>query len=142
MPEPCTALRVPELPESVADATVVALHGKPGDSVRRDELLVELETDKVVLEVPAPFDGKLVEFTVEEGAVVEADAVLGYLTAASETEDQDDTSDEIPVRPARAFITGSTRPSSSSSATPVLPGRVDSPPTSMMSAPSSSMRRP
>ena len=142
MPEPCTALRVPELPESVADATVVALHGKPGDSVRRDELLVELETDKVVLEVPAPFDGKLVEFTVEEGAVVEADAVLGYLTAASETEDQDDASDEIPVRPARAFITGSTRPSSSSSATPVLPGRVDSPPTSMMSAPSSSMRRP
>ncbi|HSM28207.1 MAG TPA: biotin/lipoyl-containing protein, partial [Thioalkalivibrio sp.] len=49
MPDPRTALRVPELPESVADATVVALHGKPGDSVRRDELLVELETDKVVL---------------------------------------------------------------------------------------------
>jgi 2-oxoglutarate dehydrogenase E2 component (dihydrolipoamide succinyltransferase) len=108
MPDPRTALRVPELPESVADATVVALHGKPGDSVRRDELLVELETDKVVLEVPAPFDGKLVEFTVEEGAVVEADAVLGYLTAASETQGQDDASDEIPMRPARAETTAST----------------------------------
>ena len=102
MPDPRTALRVPELPESVADATVVALHGKPGDSVRRDELLVELETDKVVLEVPAPFDGKLVEFSVEEGAVVEADTVLGYLTAASETEGQDDAVDEIPERPAKA----------------------------------------
>ena len=102
MPDPRTALRVPELPESVADATVVALHGKPGDSVRRDELLVELETDKVVLEVPAPFDGKLVEFSVEEGAVVEADTVLGYLTAASETEGQDDADDEIPERPAKA----------------------------------------
>jgi 2-oxoglutarate dehydrogenase E2 component (dihydrolipoamide succinyltransferase) len=108
MPDPRTALRVPELPESVADATVVALHGKPGDSIRRDELLVELETDKVVLEVPAPFDGKLVEFTVEEGAVVEADAVLGYLTAASETQGQDEASDEIPVRPARAETTAST----------------------------------
>jgi 2-oxoglutarate dehydrogenase E2 component (dihydrolipoamide succinyltransferase) len=102
MPDPRTALRVPELPESVADATVVALHGKPGGSVRRDELLVELETDKVVLEVPAPFDGKLVEFTVEEGTVVEADTVLGYLTAASETQGQDDASDEIPVHPAKA----------------------------------------
>ena len=75
-----TALRVPELPESVADATVVGLHKKAGDRVRRDELLVELETDKVVLEVPAPADGVLDEFTVEEGAVVEADAVLGYIT--------------------------------------------------------------
>ena len=82
-------LRVPELPESVADATVVALHKKAGDHVRRDELLVELETDKVVLEVPAPADGVLDEFTVEEGAVVEADTVLGYITpgAAGETTD-------------------------------------------------------
>jgi 2-oxoglutarate dehydrogenase E2 component (dihydrolipoamide succinyltransferase) len=75
-----TTLRVPELPESVADATVVALHKQPGERVRRDELLVELETDKVVLEVPAPVDGILDEFAVEEGAVVEADTVLGYIT--------------------------------------------------------------
>ncbi|MCA1791032.1 MAG: dihydrolipoyllysine-residue succinyltransferase [Thioalkalivibrio sp.] len=82
-----TTLRVPELPESVADATVVALHKKAGERVRRDELLVELETDKVVLEVPAPTDGVLDEFTVEEGTVVEADTVLGYITpgAAGET---------------------------------------------------------
>jgi len=80
MPPERTTLRVPELPESVADATVVALHKKAGERVRRDELLVELETDKVVLEVPAPADGVLDEFTVEEGAVVEADAVLGFIT--------------------------------------------------------------
>jgi 2-oxoglutarate dehydrogenase E2 component (dihydrolipoamide succinyltransferase) len=82
-----TTLRVPELPESVADATVVALHKQPGDRVRRDELLVELETDKVVLEVPAPVDGVLDEFAVEEGAVVEADTVLGYITTGAAGED-------------------------------------------------------
>jgi len=81
-----TTLRVPELPESVADATVVALHKKAGERVRRDELLVELETDKVVLEVPAPADGVLDEYTVEEGAVVEADTVLGYISAAGAAE--------------------------------------------------------
>ena len=47
-------VRVPQLPESVADATLVAWHKKPGDAVQRDENLVDLETDKVVLEVPAP----------------------------------------------------------------------------------------
>ena len=76
-----TTLKVPELPESVADATVMALHKKPGEVVRRGEVLVELETDKVVLEVPAPNDGVMDELAVEEGAVVQADAVLGYLRA-------------------------------------------------------------
>ena len=47
-------VRVPQLPESVADATLVAWHKQPGDTVGRDENLVDLETDKVVLEVPAP----------------------------------------------------------------------------------------
>jgi 2-oxoglutarate dehydrogenase E2 component (dihydrolipoamide succinyltransferase) len=73
------ALKVPELPESVADATVIVLHKKAGDVVRRDELLAELETDKVVLEVPSPINGILESWVVEESAVVEADALLGYL---------------------------------------------------------------
>ncbi|TVP91556.1 MAG: 2-oxoglutarate dehydrogenase complex dihydrolipoyllysine-residue succinyltransferase [Thioalkalivibrio sp.] len=93
MSEERTTLRVPELPESVADATVVALHKKPGDRVRRDDLLAELETDKVVLEVPAPTNGILDEFTVEEGAVVEADAVLGYISAEA-------PADTAPEKPA------------------------------------------
>ena len=49
-----TEIRVPQLPESVADAVIVAWHKKPGDAIRRDENLADLETDKVVLEVPAP----------------------------------------------------------------------------------------
>src|SRR3982074_2326516 len=54
-------VRVPQLPESVADATLVSWHKKPGDAVARDENLVDLETDKVVLEVPAPAAGILKE---------------------------------------------------------------------------------
>ncbi|PYG03627.1 2-oxoglutarate dehydrogenase E2 component [Thioalkalivibrio sp. ALE21] len=77
-----TPIQVPQLPESVADATVVALHRKPGDAVRRDELIAELETDKVVLEVNAPADGTLVDLAVAEGDTVHADDVLGHLGPA------------------------------------------------------------
>ncbi len=59
-------VKVPQLPESVADATLVSWHKKPGDAVARDENLVDLETDKVVLEVPAPADGVLKEIAVAE----------------------------------------------------------------------------
>ena len=52
-------IRVPQLPESVTDATLVGWHKKPGEAVARDENLVDLETDKVVLEVPAPANGTL-----------------------------------------------------------------------------------
>ena len=59
-------VRVPQLPESVADATLVAWHKTPGDAVKRDENLVDLETDKVVLEVPAPVSGVIREIRVAE----------------------------------------------------------------------------
>jgi 2-oxoglutarate dehydrogenase E2 component (dihydrolipoamide succinyltransferase) len=72
-------VRVPTLPESVADATVLSWHKQPGDSVRREETLVELETDKVVLEVPAPADGVLGEIRRREGEVVQADTVLAVV---------------------------------------------------------------
>jgi 2-oxoglutarate dehydrogenase E2 component (dihydrolipoamide succinyltransferase) len=62
-------VRVPQLPESVADATLVSWHKKPGDSVVRDENLVDLETDKVVLEVPAPVAGVLKEIRIQDGTV-------------------------------------------------------------------------
>ncbi len=77
-----TEIKVPVLPESVADATVVNWHKKAGDSVTRDETLVELETDKVVLEVPAPEDGVLAEIIQAEGATVVSDDVLATLSAA------------------------------------------------------------
>lgn len=74
-------VKVPVLPESVSDATVATWYKKPGDFVKRDENLVDLETDKVVLEVPAPADGVLESIAVESGDVVEANQVLGVVKA-------------------------------------------------------------
>ncbi|WP_313759181.1 2-oxoglutarate dehydrogenase complex dihydrolipoyllysine-residue succinyltransferase [Atlantibacter hermannii] len=70
---------VPDLPESVADATVATWHKKPGDTVTRDEVLVEIETDKVVLEVPASADGILDTVLEEEGTTVTSRQILGRL---------------------------------------------------------------
>ncbi|GAA0514545.1 2-oxoglutarate dehydrogenase complex dihydrolipoyllysine-residue succinyltransferase [Tatumella terrea] len=70
---------VPDLPESVADATVATWHKKPGDSVLRDEVLVEIETDKVILEVPAVADGVLDAVLEDEGATVISRQLLGRL---------------------------------------------------------------
>ncbi|EXU73531.1 2-oxoglutarate dehydrogenase complex dihydrolipoyllysine-residue succinyltransferase [Erwinia mallotivora] len=70
---------VPDLPESVADATVATWHKKPGDTVQRDEVLVEIETDKVVLEVPASADGVLEAILEDEGATVTSRQPLGRL---------------------------------------------------------------
>ena len=72
-------VRVPQLPESVADATLVAWRKQPGDAVTRDENLVDLETDKVVLEVPAPASGVLKEIKVENGATVTGGQVLAVI---------------------------------------------------------------
>ena len=77
-----TEVLVPALPESVADATVLTWHKKPGDLVKKDENLVDLETDKVVLEVPAPADGQLAEILIGEGATVTAATVLARIGAA------------------------------------------------------------
>ncbi|MDA7746701.1 2-oxoglutarate dehydrogenase complex dihydrolipoyllysine-residue succinyltransferase [Psychromonas sp.] len=72
---------VPELPESVADATVATWHKQPGDFVERDEVLVEIETDKVVLEVPATASGILKEIIEDEGATVLSKQLLAKIEA-------------------------------------------------------------
>jgi 2-oxoglutarate dehydrogenase E2 component (dihydrolipoamide succinyltransferase) len=72
-------VRVPQLPESVADATIVSWHKKPGDAVARDENLVDLETDKVVLEVPAPAAGRLTEIKLKDGTTVTSGQVLAVI---------------------------------------------------------------
>jgi 2-oxoglutarate dehydrogenase E2 component (dihydrolipoamide succinyltransferase) len=72
-------VKVPQLPESVADATLVAWHKKAGEGVQRDENLVDLETDKVVLEVPAPSSGTLTEIKIADGATVTSGQVLALL---------------------------------------------------------------
>jgi 2-oxoglutarate dehydrogenase E2 component (dihydrolipoamide succinyltransferase) len=73
-------IMTPTLGESVTEATVARWAKKPGDAVRKDEILVELETDKVSLEVAAPADGVLASISAEEGATVEPGAVLGHVT--------------------------------------------------------------
>ena len=72
-------VRVPQLPESVADATLVSWHKKPGDVVVRDENLVDLETDKVVLEVAAPAAGVLKEIKFNDGATVTSGQLLAVI---------------------------------------------------------------
>ena len=76
-------IRVPKLPESVADATLVAWRKKPGDAVSRDENLADLETDKVVLEVPSPANGVLQEIRMPAGSVVHSDDLLAIVLAGA-----------------------------------------------------------
>jgi 2-oxoglutarate dehydrogenase E2 component (dihydrolipoamide succinyltransferase) len=86
-------VKVPALPESVADATIATWHKKVGDKVTRDENILDLETDKVVLEVPAPADGILQEILFKEGATVRSGELLARIEAgAVAAPKQDDTS--------------------------------------------------
>ena len=76
-------IKAPAFPESVADGVVSAWHKGPGDSVARDELLVEIETDKVVMEVVAPEPGVIEAIMVAEGETITSEAVLATLTAGA-----------------------------------------------------------
>ncbi|MBD0785086.1 2-oxoglutarate dehydrogenase complex dihydrolipoyllysine-residue succinyltransferase [Vibrio sp. Y2-5] len=103
---------VPDLPESVADATVATWHKKPGDTVARDEVIVEIETDKVVLEVPAPEEGVLEAILEEEGATVLSKQLLARLTpgvvAGEPTKDSADSSTASPDKRHKATLTEET----------------------------------
>jgi 2-oxoglutarate dehydrogenase E2 component (dihydrolipoamide succinyltransferase) len=93
-----TEIKVPALPESVADATILQWHKAPGDAVKRDENLVDLETDKVVLEVPAPADGILESIKANTGDLVTDNDVLGVFS--EQAIDATATSVPAPVAPA------------------------------------------
>ena len=80
-----TEIKVPVLPESVADASVATWHVSVGDKVSRDQNLVDIETDKVVLEVVAQNDGVITEISQEEGATVLGDQVIGLIGDAQES---------------------------------------------------------
>ncbi|GHE20084.1 2-oxoglutarate dehydrogenase complex dihydrolipoyllysine-residue succinyltransferase [Halomonas urumqiensis] len=90
-----TEIKAPTFPESVAEGSVAAWHKKAGDSVERDELIVEIETDKVVLEVLAPEAGTLSEVLAEEGDTVQSEQVLGKIGegAAKGGDKQDEKKD-------------------------------------------------
>jgi 2-oxoglutarate dehydrogenase E2 component (dihydrolipoamide succinyltransferase) len=101
-------IKVPNLPESVSSATVATWHLKAGDTVKREQNLMDLETDKVMLEVPSTVDGVLKEIRVQAGATVQAGDVLGILeegTAAA-------------VAPAPAAAAPATAPAKAAAATP------------------------
>jgi 2-oxoglutarate dehydrogenase E2 component (dihydrolipoamide succinyltransferase) len=104
-------VKVPMLPESVADATVVTWHKKPGENVKRDDNLVDLETDKVVLEVPAPADGVMGEVLKQAGTVVKAGEILAHLN----------TDKEASMKTAKPSASISTSTSDAESSKPVSP---------------------
>ncbi|KGE52658.1 dihydrolipoyllysine-residue succinyltransferase [Xanthomonas axonopodis pv. vasculorum] len=88
-----TEVKVPVLPESVSDATIASWHKKAGEAVKRDENLVDLETDKVVLEVPSPVDGVLKEIKFDTGSTVTSNQILaiieeGAVAAATPAEEK------------------------------------------------------
>ncbi len=98
-------IKVPPLPESVSDAMLVAWHKNVGESVSRDENLVDLETDKVVLEVPAPASGTIAKIIVENGATVEAGDVLAVLEEGEVSADIPVAASAAPTKKAAAAVT-------------------------------------
>jgi 2-oxoglutarate dehydrogenase E2 component (dihydrolipoamide succinyltransferase) len=103
-------IKVPPLPESVTDATLVGWHKKTGETVTRDENLVDLETDKVVLEVPAPASGTITRIVAQDGATVTAGDVLAILEEGdvSATDAPEPAKEEAPAEKpaAKAAPTG------------------------------------
>ncbi len=111
-----TDIKAPTFPESISEGTVAGWLKQPGESARRDEVLVEIETDKVVLEVVAPADGTLVEILVGEGETVESEEVVGRFEAgAVEADSGSDSPDGAAAKPAP---TGSVAPSEANAARP------------------------
>ena len=101
-------VKVPVLPESVSDATIAAWHKKAGDAVKRDENLLDLETDKVVLEVPSPVDGVLKEIKFAEGSTVNSQQVIALIeegavaAVAPVAADAPKAAAAVPAAPAKA----------------------------------------
>ncbi|TKB54493.1 2-oxoglutarate dehydrogenase complex dihydrolipoyllysine-residue succinyltransferase [Ferrimonas aestuarii] len=109
-------IKVPVLPESVADASIATWHVQPGDSVSRDQILVDIETDKVVLEVPAPEDGVMTEITHGEGDTVLGEQVIGLFKAgvapgAEVSKEEAEAKSEAPVAEAQDESNDSLSPS-------------------------------
>jgi 2-oxoglutarate dehydrogenase E2 component (dihydrolipoamide succinyltransferase) len=109
-------VRVPQLPESVADATLVSWHKKPGDSVARDENLVDLETDKVVLEVPAPAAGVLKEIKLTDGTTVTSGQLLAVI---------DETATAVPGASAPAILASASGATAAAKDTTKQPAKAE-----------------
>lgn len=114
-----TDIKVPVLPESVADATIAAWHKKPGEPVRRDENLVDIETDKVVLEVVAPADGTLDKILKDTGSIVKAEEVIATFSSQSAGTTPAEALNVTPAAPQQASQSSS-RSAAQSSSEPAL----------------------
>ncbi len=133
-----TEVKVPVLPESVSDATIATWHKKAGDAVKRDENLVDLETDKVVLEVPAPVDGVLKEIKFKEGDTVTSSQVLAVIeegaTAAAAPAEEKKAEAPAPAA-APAAAPAPAKPAPAAAPAPAAKSAVDSlPPGARFSA--------
>lgn len=114
-----TEIKAPQFPESVADGTVATWHKKPGEPVRRDELIVDIETDKVVLEIVAPADGQISKIVKDAGEIVLSKEVIGLfeegaVTAAPATANKQEVSDsesnaEVSASPAAKLLSPAAR---------------------------------
>ncbi len=103
-------LRLTTLPESVTEANIVSWYKKPGEQVKQDEKLADIETDKVILDIPSPVTGVLTKIITPEGTLIQADTILGLIeegdTAAMDSPETEqnpvllpDTEKEIPLSP-------------------------------------------
>ena len=127
-----TEVKVPVLPESVSDATIAAWHKKVGDAVKRDENLMDLETDKVVLEVPSPVDGVLKEIKFKEGDTVTSQQLLAIIEegavaaapapVAAPAAGAQEVQPKAAAAKAEAAAPASTRPAPVATATELPPG--------------------
>ncbi len=113
-------VKVPQLPESVAEATLVSWHKKAGDAVVRDENLIDVETDKVVLELPAPADGVIVELVRPDGATVTSNDVIAIIDTEAKGAVTAAPAAAVPVA-APAVPAASAPPASAPAATSALP---------------------
>jgi 2-oxoglutarate dehydrogenase E2 component (dihydrolipoamide succinyltransferase) len=114
-------IKVPTLPESVTDATIAKWYKKVGDFVARDENLVDLETDKVMLEVPAPKGGIIEQIVAQEGAVVNASQLLAIIREADAPAASAQASAPAPIASAPAAATAAPAPAAAPQKAAVAP---------------------
>ena len=124
-----TEVKVPVLPESVSDGTIATWHKKVGDAVKRDENLVDLETDKVVLEVPSTVDGVLKEIKFQEGDTVTSAQVLAIIeegavaeAAAPAPAAEEKKAEAAPAKAAAPAAAAAPAPAAKSAADSLPPG--------------------
>ena len=115
-----TEVKVPVLPESVSDATIATWHKKAGDAVKRDENLLDLETDKVVLEVPSPVDGVLKEIKFEAGSTVTSAQVIAVIEEGAVAAAAPAVQDAAPAAKAAAPAASAPAPAKATAASPAF----------------------